>query len=172
VKQNVAALLSGLLFAVGLLLSGMTQPAKVVGFLNFAGLRGSWDPSLALVMGGGAGVLVIAQLVARRLGRPLFASSFPGAPSRQLDARLVGGAAIFGIGWGLSGFCPGPAVVSLGGGTLAGLAFVPAMLVGMVLARVSVTRRERSRDESWGHSSSGYSSSAAVPEPATIQVGD
>ena len=112
----------GLLFALGLGLSGMTQPAKVTGFLD---VTGAWDPSLAFVMAGALAVFAPAYWLSRR--RAVAASE------RGLDARLVGGAALFGLGWGLSGFCPGPAIVSLGGASRAALVFVPAMLLGMAI---------------------------------------
>jgi uncharacterized protein len=124
---------AGCLFAVGLALSGMTQPAKVSGFLDVAG---AWDPSLAWVMAGAVTVYFAADRVARRRARPLYAEAFPARPPTRIDARLIGGAALFGVGWGLSGFCPGPALVSVGAGLLAALWFVPAMLVGMALQRL------------------------------------
>ncbi len=130
-RQALVAFLSGVVFAVGLGLSGMTQPGKVVGFLD---VTGPWDASLAFVMGGGIGVLLLAQLVARRLGRPLLAERFPVLLRNEIDGKLVAGAALFGIGWGLAGFCPGPAIVSLSSGVGAALLFVPAMLAGMGLA--------------------------------------
>jgi uncharacterized membrane protein YedE/YeeE len=147
VKAKAVAFLAGLLFGAGLLVSGMTQPAKVVGFLDFGG---AWDASLAFVMVGGIGVLIVANLLARAIGRPIFADRFPVLRRNEIDGRVVGGAAVFGIGWGLSGFCPGPAVVSLGGGTQGALIFVSAMLVGMALARVFSPARLVGRDESWG----------------------
>ncbi len=121
----------GLLFAVGLGLSGMTQPGKVVGFPDVAG---AWDPSLAFVMIGALAVFAPAYRWSRRLAAPLGAPGFVDAAERTIDARLVGGAALFGAGWGLSGFCPGPAIVSLGAASHAELVFVPAMLAGMALA--------------------------------------
>jgi uncharacterized protein len=130
VKEGVVALASGLVFAFGLALAGMTQPSKVVGFLD---VTGDWDPSLALVMAGALSVVFVAQRLARRRAAPLFAPAFPGPPPSVIDARLLGGAAIFGVGWGLSGFCPGPALVSLGAGMHAALVFVPAVLAGMAL---------------------------------------
>ncbi|MHB1846553.1 MAG: DUF6691 family protein [Deltaproteobacteria bacterium] len=128
--RNAVALGSGLLFALGLGLSGMTQPTKVVGFLDVAG---AWDPSLGFAMAGGIGLLFGTQLLARRLGRPLFAPAFPVLRRNEIDGRLAVGAALFGIGWGLSGFCPGPALVSLGAGVGPAFLFVPSMLAGIAL---------------------------------------
>jgi uncharacterized protein len=121
----------GALFAVGLVVSGMTDPAKVRGFLD---ITGAWDPSLAFVMMGAIGVHApLAYFIAMRRA-PVLAPAFSPL-AKIVDARLVAGAAIFGIGWGIAGYCPGPAIVSLIGGSLAGVAFVGAMAVGMVLAR-------------------------------------
>lgn len=126
----VTALLCGLVFGVGLILSGMTDPAKVLGFLDLAG---SWDPSLALVMAGSIAVGLVAFAVAKRrtssyLGLPL---ALPAA--RPIDGRLVGGSLLFGAGWGIAGFCPGPALVALGMGEIKAAVFVTAMLLGMGL---------------------------------------
>lgn len=128
--RYVFALVAGLVFGLGLIASGMTDPAKVKGFLD---LFGAWDPSLAFVMGGAIAVGVFAFRAARQ--RRL---SFSGDPmeipsSTVIDARLVGGGVLFGIGWGIAGFCPGPALVALGGGMVEAGAFVAAMLVGMLL---------------------------------------
>ena len=120
----------GVLFAVGLALSGMTQPSKIIGFLDVAG---HWDPSLAFVMAGAVSVYFFANRIARRRARPLFAPAFSALPQSRIDARLIVGAVLFGVGWGLSGFCPGPVLVSGGAGAAAALWFVPAMLVGMLL---------------------------------------
>lgn len=122
------AFLSGLVFGIGLLVSGMAEPAKVLGFLDVAG---AWDPSLALVMGGA----VMAGLGAFRLARRRSAS-YLGLPlalpaARRVDGRLVGGSLVFGIGWGLVGLCPGPALVGLGAGQWQAVVFVAAMLAGM-----------------------------------------
>ena len=124
----VIATLSGLLFGLGLIASGMTNPAKVKGFLD---LFGAWDPSLALVMGGAIAVGSVGFALARR--RTL---SWTGArleiPSRTvIDSRLLLGGVLFGTGWGIAGFCPGPAIVSASGGSMAAMVFVIAMLVGM-----------------------------------------
>jgi len=124
----VASLLAGLVFGLGLILSGMANPAKVLGFLDLAG---SWDPSLALVMAGAIAVGLVAFLVASNR-----TVSFLGAPmrlptDRRIDRRLVMGNLLFGAGWGIAGFCPGPALVSMGMGEAKAVAFVAAMLLGM-----------------------------------------
>ena len=136
-KKLVVAFASGLIFALGLGISGMTHPSKVMGFLDFAG---DWDPSLALVMGSGVTVnLILFQLVIRR-GAPLFAKGFSLPTPTRVDAALVGGSAIFGIGWGLGGFCPGPAIVAAVTGVAPVVAFVVAMLGTMALFDVSLGR--------------------------------
>jgi uncharacterized membrane protein YedE/YeeE len=122
--------LSGLVFGVGLLLSGMADPAKVLGFLDLAG---AWDPSLALVMGGALAVAAGAFGVARRRRVSLLGEPLRLPTARQIDARLVGGSLLFGIGWGVAGFCPGPALVALGLGSAQAVLFVLAMLAGMGL---------------------------------------
>ncbi len=124
----IASLLSGLVFGLGLILAGMANPAKVLGFLDLAG---TWDPSLALVMGGAIAVGTAAFAVATRrtrsfLNLPMFIPN-----STVIDKRLVLGGVGFGVGWGLAGICPGPALVLLGAGSSKGLIFVVAMLVGM-----------------------------------------
>lgn len=134
----VFALLSGLVFGLGLIGSGMTDPAKVKGFLD---LFGAWDPSLALVMGGAIVVGAIAFTVARKR-----TVSWTGVPmeipsSTIIDRRLLLGGALFGVGWGVGGFCPGPALVAASSGSLAALAFVAAMLVGMVAHDRLLARR-------------------------------
>jgi uncharacterized membrane protein YedE/YeeE len=126
----LASFACGLVFAIGLALGGMTQPSKVVGFLDFTG---SWDPSLAFVMGGALAVhAVLGRFVRARPG-PLFSPAFTLPTRTDVDRRLVAGAAIFGVGWGLGGFCPGPALVALGGGMSAAFVVVPAMIAGMLL---------------------------------------
>jgi uncharacterized protein len=127
----IAAFAAGALFAVGLGVGGMTQPAKVVSFLDFAG---TWDPSLAFVMAGAVGVYAAAFRLARHRLRPLLSAAFVIPTRRDIDARLLGGAALFGIGWGLAGYCPGPAIVSLVTGRADVVVFVTAMLAGMGVA--------------------------------------
>lgn len=132
--------LSGLIFAIGLALSGMTQPHKVVGFLDFAG---TWMPDLAFVMGGAVITNFIALRLTLRRNAPVFAPSF-GIPTRtDLSPRLIGGSALFGVGWGLGGFCPGPGIVSLPSGATSAIVFVAAMLAGMVLFDVIDQARQR-----------------------------
>ncbi|QDU83257.1 hypothetical protein Pla163_03550 [Planctomycetes bacterium Pla163] len=126
-------LLPGLLFGIGLAISGMTDPAKVVNFLDFAG---TWDPSLAFVMGGGLATFALLRRVVLRRTAPVLGGSFPRSVDRTVDARLVIGSALFGAGWGLAGFCPGPAVANLASGHWEALVFVVAMLVGMRAAQL------------------------------------
>lgn len=127
-----ASLLAGLVFGLGLTISGMTNPAKVQNFLDIAGI---WDPSLAFVMGSAVVVTFIGYRLAFASGRPLFDSRFFTPTLTVIDARLVGGAAIFGIGWGLGGFCPGPAISSLSVGGVGTYVFVAAMIAGMWVGR-------------------------------------
>jgi len=127
-RNRISEFVIGLIFGMGLIISGMTDPGKVLGFLDVTGL---WDPSLALVMGGAVLVGLLAFTIARRrtttlLGRPM---QLPTA--RHIDRRLVLGSLAFGAGWGIAGFCPGPAIVSLGAGQAKAFVFVLAMLVGM-----------------------------------------
>lgn len=128
----LVSLLSGLLFGLGLTVSDMIDPARVLGFLRVA--SGAWDPTLAFVMGGALVPMAIAWLLARRLNAPAFGGSFPEPASARIDARLLGGAALFGAGWGLVGFCPGPAFAALTQGGVPVLIFVAAMLVGFGVA--------------------------------------
>lgn len=123
-----ASLLAGLVFGLGLIVSGMANPAKVLGFLDLAG---SWDPSLAFVMAGAIAVGAVAFTVANRRARSFLGAEMRLPSGRQIDRRLVLGSALFGMGWGIAGFCPGPALVSLGMGEVKALVFVAAMLLGM-----------------------------------------
>lgn len=124
------AFASGLVFGIGLILAGMANPAKVQGFLDLGGL---WDPSLVLVMGGGIIVGSIAFAFAKRRSRSLLGAPMHLPNGSHIDRRLIGGNVLFGIGWGLAGICPGPALVLLGAGIGKGAIFVAAMLVGMAL---------------------------------------
>jgi hypothetical protein len=139
--RPIIALLSGLLFSVGLGISGMTSPAKVIGFLDVQ----RWDPSLLFTMSGALIVMFIAWRIRARQERPLAGGSFPSPPPAKLDGRLIGGAALFGIGWGLSGFCPGPLLVSLGAGVRTAMILVPSMLAGMLLNQLIEGRRRAAR---------------------------
>jgi len=130
-------LLLGLLFGLGLVISGMSDPAKV---LNFLDLAGTWDPSLAFVMAGAVIVAFFGYRIVLRRPAPLVGGRFHLPHVAGIDRRLVVGAAIFGLGWGLSGFCPGPAITALGLGAGGTLAFLPAMLVGMWVARAAIER--------------------------------
>ena len=118
----------GLIFGIGLIVAGMTDPSKIVGFLNLAG---PWDPSLALVMGGAVAVGFIAFGLARRRTQSFLGGAMHLPTARRIDRRLVLGSLVFGIGWGLAGYCPGPAVVSVGMGQDKAIVFVVAMLAGM-----------------------------------------
>ncbi len=130
--RMIAALGAGLLFGLGLAISRMVDPAKVLGFLDFAG---DWDPTLAFVMGGGLIVTVPAFLPTLKRARPLLAEAFTLPAKTEFDARLIGGSAIFGIGWGLVGYCPGPAISSLAYGRPETLIFLAALIVGSLLTR-------------------------------------
>lgn len=129
-RSHITAFVAGLIFGIGLILAGMANPAKVLAFLDIAG---HWDPSLALVMGGAIPVSAIGFYLTRHRTAPLFSASFQVPTNRKLDKRLVLGALGFGVGWGLAGFCPGPALVALGTGSLKAVVFVAAMLSGMVI---------------------------------------
>ena len=128
--QFVSILLLGLVFGLGLILSGMSNPAKVLGFLDLAG---TWDPSLAFVMGGAIIVGLVAFQVARKRTQTFLGGALKLPTAKDIDKRLVLGSLAFGAGWGLAGFCPGPALVSLGSGEIKAFIFVAAMLVGMGL---------------------------------------
>ncbi|HWZ73208.1 MAG TPA: DUF6691 family protein [Casimicrobiaceae bacterium] len=139
---SLFAFVAGLVFGLGLIVAGMVNPAKILGFLDLAG---KWDPSLALVMAGAIAVGLVAFALARRrtmsaLGLPM---QLPSAST--LDVRLVGGSLVFGIGWGLAGFCPGPAIVALGAGYVKAAVFVVAMLLGM--GAFELIQRSRIRTE-------------------------
>ncbi|MHC6053142.1 DUF6691 family protein [Ralstonia solanacearum] len=132
------AWVAGLLFGAGLMVSGMANPAKVLGFLDLAG---RWDPSLAFVMAGAILVGTVAFFIARRRGRSLLGLPLQLPASTAITARLVLGSAAFGIGWGLAGFCPGPALVALGAGAPKAWGFVAAMLAGMAVFSALERRR-------------------------------
>jgi len=131
----------GLVFGLGLIVSGMSNPAKVLNFLDFAAIRsGTWDASLAFVMAGAIAVTFMGFRLVLKRSQPIFGEKFHLPTREDIDARVVAGPAIFGVGWGLSGFCPGPAVTALGFGTSSAVIFVAAMLAGMWLARFIANR--------------------------------
>jgi len=124
----LASLLAGLVFGLGLIVSGMANPAKVLGFLD---LSGAWDPSLAFVMAGAIAVGMVAFMLARRRTVSILGVEMRLPSARHIDRRLIAGSLLFGIGWGIAGFCPGPGLVALGMGEVKALVFVAAMLAGM-----------------------------------------
>jgi uncharacterized membrane protein YedE/YeeE len=126
--------IAGIVFGAGLTLGGMTDPARVRGFLD---LFGNWDPTLAFVMGGAVLVMAIAWRVQAKLARPLFAEGFALPDASDLTPRLIGGSALFGIGWGIAGLCPGPGIAALAIEPLSAAIFVVAMLGGMALVRLT-----------------------------------
>jgi uncharacterized membrane protein YedE/YeeE len=136
------SLLAGLVFGLGLIVSGMANPAKVLGFLDLAG---RWDPSLGLVMAGAIGVGIISFAVAKRRMQSFLGAEMKLPKARDVDRRLIGGGLLFGIGWGVAGFCPGPALVALGMGETKAIVFVVAMVAGMgifeLLERRSAARQ-------------------------------
>lgn len=140
----VVNLALGLLFGIGLVISGMSDPAKV---LNFLDLAGTWDPSLAFVMGGAVIVAFFGYRLVLKRDRPIVGSSFRIPTRTELEPRIFVGPAIFGFGWGLAGFCPGPALTALGLAAPGTLIFVPAMFIGMWLARLA---GERSAEPAMG----------------------
>ena len=138
-KHRISEFMVGLLFGIGLILSGMTDPGKVIGFLD---LSGAWDPSLALVMGGAILVGVFAFALAKKRTTTFLGGALQLPSSNDIDKRLLAGSLLFGAGWGLAGFCPGPAIVSLGSGQPKAAVFVLAMLVGMALFEWSERRTQ------------------------------
>lgn len=139
-KQAIPGLMVGLLFGAGLTLSGMADPARVLGFLDVAG---AWNPTLAFVLAAALVPSSLAYAIVRRMRRPLLADEFCIPQSRAVDARLLIGAALFGIGWGLVGLCPGPAIAGLALGHWQNWLFVAAMIAGLALQRVYERRGGR-----------------------------
>ena len=135
--NRLTEFLVGLLFGLGLLLSGMTDPGKVIGFLD---LFGSWDPSLAMVMGGAIVVGILSFAVAKKRTTALLGGAIQLPTNRDIDRRLLIGGLVFGTGWGLAGFCPGPALVSVGAGHPQAIVFLIAMLAGMAVYELSAQR--------------------------------
>lgn len=144
-KQTAFSLIAGLIFGVGLAISGMTQPDKVLAFLD---VTGAWDPSLAFVMGGALGLHALFYPLVRKRTTPIAAITFQVPTRSDITGRLIAGAALFGVGWGLGGFCPGPALTSAGPGLVnltSVLVFLPMMLLGMITfnkldAKLSATK--------------------------------
>lgn len=137
IARQLTILGAGLLFGAGLTLGGMTDPARVRGFLD---LFGDWDPTLAFVMGGAVLVMALAWLVQPRLARPIFADTFTLPTRSDLTPALIGGSALFGIGWGIAGLCPGPGIAALVIEPVSAAIFVAAMLAGMFLVRLAEGR--------------------------------
>lgn len=129
--HKFTALLSGALFGVGLYVSGMTNTEKVKGFLD---LFGAWDPTLAFVMGGAVSVMAVAWRIAARRSEPILGGTLPGRPGPEFDPPFIVGSVLFGVGWGLAGLCPGPAIASVTWGGVGGLIFLTSMLAGMAAA--------------------------------------
>ncbi|MDT7951424.1 MAG: DUF6691 family protein [Acetobacteraceae bacterium] len=141
-RQTLVSLASGALFGAGLAISGMIDPARVRAFLD---VGGAWDPTLAFVMGGAILPMIVAWAIVRRRARPIVATEFHLPATRPIDGRLIAGAALFGIGWGLAGLCPGPAIASLGVEPIPALIFCAAMVLGFGLFSLvplpSITRK-------------------------------
>ena len=132
-RTVIAALASGLLFGSGLALSGMTDARRVLAFLD---VTGAWDPTLLFVLGAAVATTAVLTRPVMRRARPVLAQAFQVPAARRIDARLLAGAAIFGVGWGLAGYCPGPVLAGLGVLSSESLVFLPAMLAGMLLHRL------------------------------------
>ena len=138
--RSLVTVFTGLIFGIGLIMSGMTNPAKVQNFLD---LFGTWDPSLALVMGGAILITMPGFWLVQKRQTPFFEDAFLIPQKTNLDFYLLTGSAIFGIGWGLGGFCPGPVVVSISNGSAGTILFVITMLIGMVLAKLLILRLQK-----------------------------
>ncbi|MBB5514414.1 hypothetical protein FHS89_000412 [Rubricella aquisinus] len=134
----VTAYIAGLIFGIGIVLSGMANPAKV---LNFFDIAGTWDPSLAFVMGGALAVTMLGYQIVLRRDRPRYARIFHLPSAREIDPKLVGGAALFGIGWGIAGFCPGGVLPVIGLGRIEIFAFVAALVAGILLTKLAMRAR-------------------------------
>lgn len=139
VRRILPPFLSGILFGAGLAIGGMTDPARVRGFLD---VFGKWDPTLAFVMGGALAVMALAWRVQAGMQRPVFAERFSLSDSKNRDFRLIAGAVLFGVGWGVAGLCPGPAVASLSLAPAMAVPFVAAMLAGMWVYRLTLGREQ------------------------------
>lgn len=141
-KNKIAALIVGIIFALGLGISGMTRPEKVIGFLN---IFGDWNASLAFVMAGAVGVHAVAYRLIRRRNSPLFSKEFYVPTSKSLTLPLILGAFLFGVGWALAGYCPGPAIVSLASFQSRPFIFVGSMILGMIAFRFFEAVRNKRR---------------------------
>jgi uncharacterized membrane protein YedE/YeeE len=146
-KTGLSALCIGALFGAGLAISGMGQPQRILDFLDFTG---AWDPALALVMAGAIAVHFSGQRLMRRRAAPLLVPEWPTYAFTRIDRRLLAGSALFGLGWGLTGFCPAPGILSAAAGVREGLLFVPAMLAGMALFHALERIRARSVSDETG----------------------
>lgn len=136
-RYAISALLAGVLFGLGLAVSGMTDPQRVLGFLD---IFGNFDPTLLFVLGGAVATTIVLFRFVLKRDSPVLASSFPSSQARRIDRNLVVGAALFGVGWGIAGYCPGPALAGLGVGSTEALWFLPAMVAGMLVHRVVAER--------------------------------
>lgn len=157
-RQVTWAFISGLLFALGLGLSGMTRPSKVIGFLDLSGV---WDPSLLFVMIGAIAVYAVAFRLVMRRRTPLSAAAFHVPPKRALDARLAIGAVLFGTGWGLGGYCPGPGLVGAATGNITPLTFVASMVAGIFAYSIFQRWQTRASSRSNGSNNAGAEGSRA-----------
>ena len=153
---------AGLIFGIGLIVSDMWNPPKVLGFLD---LFGKWDPSLLLVMGGAVAVGIVAFSIAGRRTTTFIETPMHLPTAREVDVRLMAGSAVFGIGWGLAGFCPGPAVVALGSGHVKAFLFVVAMIAGMGIYELIERRRARSAGEAVARKAHGHDVHPATQAP-------
>ena len=144
----LSAYLIGLLFGLGIVISGMANPAKV---LNFFDLAGNFDPSLIFVMGGALITTFIGYRFVLKRDAPLLAEQFLVPASKQIDARLIGGSALFGVGWGIAGFCPGGALPALGTGRIEVVTFVAALIVGILVVRFGMRALQQASPEAPGH---------------------
>ena len=137
-RRLLPPLASGLLFGAGLTVSGMTDPQRVRGFLD---IFGDWDPTLAFVMGGAVIVMAVAWAIQSRMATPVFGKKFSLPDRKDLDGPLIAGSILFGIGWGVAGLCPGPAIASLALSPVSAIVFVAAMLAGMLLQKLFMERK-------------------------------
>src|SRR5882762_3390686 len=149
---TAASFTTGFVFGIGLVVSGLVNPAKVLGFLDLAG---AWDPSLAVVMAGAVAVGAVAFALAGKRASTLLGTPMALPAGREIDRRLVLGSLAFGVGWGLAGFCPGPALVALGAGKVKALVFVAAMLAGMLVFELAERARSGSGIETRGSARPG-----------------